>query len=157
MKVTIKKALELQRICLNFIKGKVISSGSTLNITSSSTLNGCQKINLATVTVTAGQTLTMDYFFNGSPSNWTTLQSSSVGSVFTLTFSTAREQLGRYVTAKDCSLSQRGRVLITTARGNGGGNTGIRYVNQTPNLFGTGNNNIPLGNFAPAMGWVKQY
>jgi len=116
-----------------YIAGTVITTGSNLNISAAATLTGMDKIVLDTVTVTAGITLTMNKFFSGSPNQKTTIRSSVTGTVYTITFQDTFEKTAKFVKISDCSLTRKGQLLMLTSNSDKGGNSGIRYLNQSPN------------------------
>ena len=118
---------------LTYTSGKVTTTGSTLLIALATTLINMDKIAWNRVTVTAGITLTMNKFFSGSPKQKTTIQSSTSGTAYTITFQDTFEKTAKFVKASDCSLTTKGQLLMLTPNSNKGGNSGIRYINQSPN------------------------
>lgn len=140
---------------LTWLKGIVIGTNSTVNILSDYTFVGANNINFNTIVVTAGKVLTMDYFFQGKPSNFTTIQSTSTSN-YTVTFTTTKQLITQFVKISNCTLSQQGRLIISTIRGNQGSNIGIYYYNNDANGFPSNNNNFK-SNFNTFGGWMKQY
>ena len=118
---------------LTYTSGKVTTTGSTLILRLATTLINMDKIAWNIVTVTAGTTLTMNKFFSGSPKQKTTIQSSTSGTVYTITFQDTFEKTAKFVKTSDCSLTRKGQLLMLTSNSDKGGNSGIRYINQSPN------------------------
>jgi hypothetical protein len=118
---------------LTYTSGKVTTTGSTLLLRLATTLINMDKIAWNIVTVTAGITLTMNKFFSGSPKQKTTIQSSTSGTVYTITFQDTFEKTAKFVKTSDCSLTRKGQLLMLTPNSDKGGNSGIRYINQSPN------------------------
>jgi hypothetical protein len=118
---------------LTYTSGKVTTTGSTLLIELATTLINMDKIAWNIVNVTAGITLTMNKFFSGSPKQKTTIQSSTSGTVYTITFQDTFEKTAKFVKTSDCSLTRKGQLLMLTPNSDKGGNSGIRYINQSPN------------------------
>ena len=118
---------------ITYTSGKVTTIGSTLALTGSATLINMDKIAWNIVTVTVGTTLTMNKFFSGSPKQKTTIQSSTSGTAITITFQDIFEKTAKFVKVSDCSLTRKGQLLVLTPNSDKGGNSGIRYINQSPN------------------------
>jgi len=118
---------------LTYTSGKVTTTGSTLALTGPATLINMDKMTWNTVTVTAGTTLTMNKFFSGSPTKKPTIQSSTSGTAYTITFQDNFEKIAKFVKVSDCSLTSKGQLLMLTPNSDKGGNSGIRYINQSPN------------------------
>jgi hypothetical protein len=117
---------------LTYTSGKVTTTGSTLLIALATTLINMDKIAWNIVTVT-GTTLTMNKFFSGSPKQKTTIRSTTSGTAYTITFQDTFEKTAKFVNASDCSLTRKGQLLMLTPNSDKGGNSGIRYINQSPN------------------------
>ena len=118
---------------LTYTSGKVTTTGSTLAISLATTLINMDKIAWNIVTVTPGVTLTMNKFFSGSPKQKTTIQSATSGTAYTITFQDTFEKIAKFVKVSDCSLTRKGQLLMLTPNSDKGGNSGIRYINQSPN------------------------
>lgn len=132
-KITISGTVNRGIGTLEYIAGTVITAGSTLNISAAATLINMDKIAWNIVTVTAGTTVTMNKFFSGSPKQKTTIQSSIAGTAITITFQDTFEKTAKFVKTSDCSLTRKGQLLMLTPNSDKGGNSGIRYINQSPN------------------------
>jgi len=118
---------------LTYTSGKVTTTGSTLLIALATTLINMDKIAWNIVLAPAGTTLTMNKFFSGSPKQKTTIQSSTSGTAYTITFQDTFEKTAKFVNTSDCSLTRKGQLLMLTPNSDKGGNSGIRYINQSPN------------------------
>ena len=151
-KITISGTVNRGIRTLEYIAGTVITTGSTLNISAAATLINMDKIAWNTVTVTAGTTLTMNKFFSGSPKQKTTIQSSTSGTAYTITFQDTFEKTAKFVKASDCSLTRKGQLLVLTPNSDKGGNSGIRYINQSPNGIAKNAPSIVNTMTSPALG-----
>jgi hypothetical protein len=118
---------------LTYTSGKVTTTGSTLLIELATTLINMDKIAWNIVNVTAGVTLTMNKFFSGSPKQKTTMRSVTSGTAYTITFQDTFEKTSKFVKVSECSLTRKGQLLMLTPNSDKGGNSGIRYINQSPN------------------------
>lgn len=132
-KITISGTVNKGIGTLTYIAGTVITTGSTLNVSAAATLTNMDKMTWNTVTVTAGVTLTMNKFFSGSPTKKTTIQSSVASTPYTITFQDTFEKTAKFIKISDCSLTRKGQLLMLTSNSDKGGNSGIRYINQSPN------------------------
>jgi hypothetical protein len=110
------------------------------------------KIAWNTVTVTAGVTVTMNKFFSGSPKQKSTIQSSVAGTAYTITFQDTFEKIAKFVKTSDCSLTRKGQLLVLTPNSDKGGNSGIRYINQSPNGIAKNAPSITDTMTCPALG-----
>jgi len=137
---------------LTYTSGNVTTTGSTLALTGSATLINMDKIAWNTVTITAGGTVTMNKFFSGNPKQKTTIQSSAAGTAYTITFQDDFEKTAKFVKTSDCSLTRRGQLLMLTPNSNKGGNSGIRYINQSPNGIAKNAPSIVNTMTSPALG-----
>ena len=139
---------------LTYTSGKVTTTGSTLLIALATTLINMDKIAWNIVLAPAGITLTMNKFFSGSPKQKTTIQSSTSGTVYTITFQDTFEKTAKFVKASDCSLTRKGQLLVLTPNSDKGGNSGIRYINQSPNGIAKNAPSIVNTMTSPAFGLV---
>ena len=138
---------------LTYTSGKVTTKGSTLLIGGATTLINMDKMTWDTVTVT-GITLTMNKFFSGSPKQKTTIQANVSGTVYTITFQDTFEKTAKFVKVSDCSLTRKGQLLMLTPNSDKGGNSGIRYINQSPNGIAKNAPSIVNTMTSPAFGLV---
>lgn len=142
---------------LTYQSGKINSTNGTLNITASASFVGMNKMPLQRIVVTAGQTLTMDRFFTGTPSQ--ICQVSSTGANYTITFTDGFEKMGRYVAVSGATFSRPNQLLIiTNPRFNTNRSTnigGVRYINQSPNGVPRNAPSITDTMTVPALGLVS--
>ncbi|MFN7656246.1 MAG: beta strand repeat-containing protein [bacterium] len=127
----------------NYLGGKVKCTG-VYSIISNGTFINFDKVNLITVTITAGRTITMNRFFNGTASNPTRIQCATAGANYSVTFQDTFEKIANNVKVSGCIASRPGQLLLTGANSNKGTNTGIRYINNVPN--GIARNQAPISN-----------
>jgi len=116
-----------------YIAGKIIATTGGLTFSQGAVLINMDKIPGIIATVTAGNGITMNKFFSGSPKQKTTIQSSVAGTAITITFQDNFEKTAKFVKVSDCSLTRKGQLLMLTPNSDKGGNSGIRYINQSPN------------------------
>jgi hypothetical protein len=113
--------------------GKVNTKNSTLNITGNSTFVNCNKINFDDVVITAGNTITMNEFFNGSPELQTIISSTSTTN-YTIAFTDNFEKIAKFVNVNNCTLSRPQQlVMLTNTKKSSTNARGTRYNNQSPN------------------------
>lgn len=127
---------------LRFVNGQLNTSNGILNLLVASTFIDCDKINFRTVVITAGTTQTFNKFFNGTASNPTRIQCATAGSTYVVTFQDTFEKIANNVKVSGCTVSRPGQLIINGANNNKGTNTGIRYINQSPN--GLSKNSPPI-------------
>ena len=139
---------------LTYTSGKVTTTGSTLLIALATTLINMDKIAWNIVLAPAGTILTMNKFFSGSPKQKTTIQSSTSGTAYTITFQDTFEKTAKFVKVSDCSLTRKGQLLMLTSNSDKGGNSGIRYINQSPNGIAKNAPSIVNTMTSPAFGLV---
>jgi hypothetical protein len=117
---------------ITYVSGKVITTGSTLALTTATTLIDCHKIVFNEVQITSGITVTMNEFFSGTPTQNVNVSSATAGSTYTIAFQDGFEKIAKFVDVSDCTLLRPLQLLILT------NNTlvrctGIRMNNQSPN------------------------
>lgn len=141
---------------LTYVNGFVNAKNATLNILTNTTLVNIDKVNFNRVIVTSGQTLTMNRFFNGTASIPTRVQCATATGTYTIAFQDTFEKIANNVKVSGCIVSRPGQLIVNGANSNKGLNTGIRFVNQSPNglpkntptiktetIFGIGNISDP--------------
>ena len=118
---------------ITYTNGKVITTGSTLNLTAACTLINCHKINFNRVTITSGVNITMNEFFSGSPGLKTTITPSSTTN-YTITFQDGFEKFSKFVKVSRATVSTPGQLTVITDKGNQLNNVGIKFApNQITN------------------------
>lgn len=117
---------------LRFVNGQLNTSNGILNLLQNSIFIDCDKINFRTVVITAGTTQTFNKFFNGTASFPTRIQCATSTGTYTVAFQDTFEKIANNVKISGCIVSRPGQ-LILNGNSNKGTNTGIRYINQSPN------------------------
>jgi hypothetical protein len=74
----------------------------------------------------------MDEFFTGSPNSVTKILSTTTAA-YTVSFLDKFEKFANWVKVANCTVTNRGQLLILNQKGNSGNNTGVRYINSLPN------------------------
>ena len=123
---------------LTYITGKIITKNSTFYLISSCTLISCHKINFNNVIIVFPSTITMNEFFSGSPSLVTNISSNSLTTNNTIAFQDGFEKIAKFVNISGCTLSKPMQLLVITKSKLNSRNTGIRYINQSPNGIAKG-------------------
>ena len=97
------------------------------------------KVPLEAVVISFSQTITMNEFFTGTPSQICQISSTNSALNYTITFNDEFEKVAKFVAISGCTLSKRNQLLVlTNSRFNTSRSTntlGIRYYNQMPNGF----------------------
>jgi hypothetical protein len=131
---------------LTYITGKVVAKNSTLTLATSTLIN-CHKINFDNVIIVFPSTITMNEFFSGSPSLVTNISSNSTTSNNTITFQDGFEKIAKFVDISNCTLSKPLQLLVTTNSKRNSRNSGIRYINQSPNGIAKNQPSVNLTTF----------
>lgn len=119
---------------LTYIKG--IVKGNNTNITFGSiikTLINLNKLIFKSVILETGATYTMNEFFSGSPSIVTNISSNSPTNNYNITFQDNFEKIAKFVNISNCTLTKPLQLLVITNSKRNSRNSGIRYINQSPN------------------------
>jgi hypothetical protein len=105
-----------------------------LAIASNSTLIGWNRAcGLSNITITNGVVLTMDEFFSGMPKMEMAVFCATTTGNFTVTFQDGSEKIANWIRLTNCTVTNRGQLLILNQKANGGRNVGVRYQNVWPN------------------------
>jgi hypothetical protein len=160
--ITISGVVYYNTGTLTYTAGTVVAKGSTLNL-GTTTLINCHKINFDTVTITSGNTVTMNEFFSGSPNQPVKVQATLAATNYIITFQNGFEKIAKYVKVSNLTLTNtavsRGSLLILNNKGKyftGSSNIGnIRYINQSPNGISKGNPTVPNPMTTPIGGYVS--
>jgi hypothetical protein len=124
---------------LTYIKGIVKSNNTTISFGSTiKTLINLHKIIFKNVIFDSGITTTMNEFFSGSPSLVTNISSSSTTANYTIAFQDGFEKIAKFVNISNCTLSKPLQLLVITKSKRNSRNSGIRYINQSPNGIAKG-------------------
>ena len=128
---------------LTYIKGIVKANNTTISF-GTSTLINLHKINFKNVIIGAGNTITMNEFFSGSPSLVTNISSDSLIANYTITFQDGFEKIAKFVNISGCTLTRPLQLLVLTKSKRNSNNIGIRYINQSPNGIAKGDPSVNL-------------
>lgn len=107
----------------NFVKG------AWLQVATTSTLIGFNKIAWGRIQMPGGGTVTMDEFPCGN-ANIQTIMYSSTGANYTINLTgTNSERIAQFIEVRNCTLgtTSRNKVIVTHPKGNAGGNSGLRF------------------------------
>jgi fibronectin-binding autotransporter adhesin len=121
---------------ITYVSGNVTYNNFILNITGNTALRGMNKIPVPKINVTAASILSMDQFFTGTPSNPCAIACSTAASTYSVVFPDTFERIATNVITSGCVLSRPMQLIlsspsrINTIRTT---NSGVRYVNQSPN------------------------
>ncbi len=124
---------------LTYIKGTVKSNNTTITFGggTTTTLVNLHKLIFKNVIIGANTTITMNEFFSGSPSLVTNITSTSTSN-YTISFQDGFEKISKFVNISNCTLSKPLQLLVLTKTKRSSTNTGIRYINQSPNGIAKG-------------------
>ena len=148
---------------ITYVKGNIDALNATLVCPNNAQLYNFGKINFREVTVGSGFTLTMNEFFNGTPSISCNIRiGRSNGSIgtnnFNVNFTDEFEKIGRFVQLSGATIANRNQLLVTNNsrfNTNRSTNIGVRYINQSPNGIPKGQPSINDTMTAPALGLVS--
>lgn len=138
--ITISGTVRVSGGTKTYLSGVISSDTASLEINGSSTFIGFDKVPLRAVTITAGQTVTMDRFFNGLDGN--ICQITSTGANYTIQFNDGFEKIAKNVAISGATFTRPNQLLVITNplfNTNRGTNIGgVRYKNDIPNGFSKG-------------------
>jgi hypothetical protein len=117
---------------IRYVRGKFNKNG-IFRVTGSCTIIDFNKCIIDNIQLQGGQTITMNEFFSGSPSRVINIISNSVNSNYTIAFEDGFEKIAKFVDISNCTLSKPLQLLVTTNSKRNSRNSGIRYINQSPN------------------------
>lgn len=138
---------------LTYTKGIVKSKNTTITF-STSTLINLHKLIFKNVILGASNTITMNEFFSGSPSLVTNISSTTTVN-YNIAFQDNFEKISKFVNINNCTLSNPQQLLVITNSPKSSKNSGIRYINQSPNGIAKGDATILNTMTASAGGYVK--
>lgn len=140
------------------------TAGNTLNILNyltvpttctvvfgTATYNGINKWKFTNVTITAANTLTMDYFFVGTNDSVTNITSNTTVN-YTVTINAGINCVSPFVKVANCTLSRQGSVNCTYKNANQGGNIGVVFGNP----IGNGWSQNQTTHQEQKFGWAQQ-
>ena len=105
------------------------------------------KLIFKNVIIGASTTITMNEFFSGSPSLVTNISSTGTTSNYTIAFQDGFEKIAKFVDISGCTLSKPLQLLVLTNSKKNSRNSGIRYINQSPNGIAKGEPSVNLTTF----------
>jgi hypothetical protein len=134
---------------LTYIKGTVKSNNTTITFGGGTvtTLVNLHKLIFKNVIIGASTTITMNEFFSGSPSLVTNISSTSTTANYTIAFQDGFEKIAKFVDISGCTLTRPLQLLVTTNSKRNSRNSGIRYINQSPNGIAKGEPSVNLTTF----------
>jgi len=134
---------------LTYIKGTVKSNNTTITFGGGTvtTLVNLHKLIFKNVIIGASTTITMNEFFSGSPSLVTNISSTGTTSNYTIAFQDGFEKIAKFVDISGCTLSKPLQLLVLTNSKKNSRNSGIRYINQSPNGIAKGEPSVNLTTF----------
>jgi hypothetical protein len=122
---------------LTYKSGTIL--GLPLNIVGSCNIIDFNKCSIMpNVIVTTGSTITMNQFFTGTPQKPVAITASTAAGTYTIAFQDTFEKVATNVVTSGCVLSRPMQLIVSSPfRINSirTTNSGIRYVNQSPNGF----------------------
>jgi hypothetical protein len=132
-RITFTTGLRYSTGTFTYIRGILETRGIILTLATACRLIGFHKTAFENISIVAGITVTMDQFFGGNASLYTTVRSSSTATNYTIVFTDNFERIAKFVRISNCTISNRNQLLLLTNKSNKGNNTGIRYTNHSPN------------------------
>lgn len=108
---------------------------TALVVVASATFTNCHRVNFKTITLTAGITLTMNEFFNGSPAYKTRIKSTTTSN-YIITFTDTKKKISKYINITNATITERNQLRVITA--NNAIRTGNIGVVFEPNIWGNG-------------------
>lgn len=112
-----------------YVKGNVIANYGTL-VMGTGTFVDVHKIIWGNVRIAAGQTVTMNGFFNGIPGTSTRVKSTTTAN-YTVLFTTTTTKKSFFTKVSNCTVTQKGQLCLMSANSNYGGNVGVTTYEDT--------------------------
>lgn len=122
---------------IRYVRG-LFNKNGRFTVLSNCTIVDFHKCIIDNIQLQGGQTITMNEFFSGSPSKVINIASSSVNTNYTIAFQDGFEKISKFVNISNCTLSKPMQLLVITKTKRSSTNTGIRYINQSPNGIAKG-------------------
>jgi len=122
---------------IRYVRG-IFNKNARFTVLISCTIVDFHKCIIDNIQLQGGQTITMNEFFSGSPSKVINIASSSVNTNYTIAFQDGFEKIAKFVNISNCTLSKPLQLLVITKSKLNSRNTGIRYINQSPNGIAKG-------------------
>ena len=137
---------------ITFIKGNF--STTPWYLYGNMTLINADRVVIPNIVVTAGLTITMNNMFSGKPSLRTNITSTTTAN-YTIAFQDNFEKVCRFARLSNCTASRPSQILSLTDMRQKGTNSGIRYINQSPNGIAKNRPTVPDPMTYPAGGLVQ--
>jgi hypothetical protein len=122
---------------IRYVRG-IFNKNARFTVLISCTIVDFHKCIIDNIQLQGGQTITMNEFFSGSPSKVINIASSSVNTNYTIAFQDGFEKIAKFVNISNCTLSKPLQLLVITKSKLNSRNSGIRYINQSPNGIAKG-------------------
>jgi hypothetical protein len=131
---------------IRYVRG-IINKSARFTVLASCTIVDFHKCIIDNIQLQGGQTITMNEFFSGSPSKVINIISNNVNSNYTIAFQNGFEKIAKFVDISNCTLTRPLQLLVTTNSKRNSRNSGIRYINQSPNGIAKGEPSVNLTTF----------
>ena len=122
---------------IRYVRG-IFNKNARFTAASNCTIVDFHKCIIDNIILQNGSTITMNEFFSGSPSKVVNIVSSTTISNYTIAFQDGFEKIAKFVNISNCTLSKPLQLLVLTKSKRSSTNTGIRYINQSPNGIAKG-------------------
>jgi len=133
---------------IRYVRG-LFNKNARFTVLSNCTIVDFHKCIIDNIQLQGGQTVTMNEFFSGSPSLVTNITSSTSTANYTIAFQDGFEKISKFVNISNCTLSKPLQLLVLTKSKINSRNTGIRYINQSPNGIAKGEPSVNQTTFGP--------
>tara|TARA_R110000868_G_scaffold47737_2_gene156072 strand:- start:725 stop:1762 length:1038 start_codon:yes stop_codon:yes gene_type:complete len=121
---------------IRYVRG-IFNKNARFTILSNCTIIDFHKCIIDNIIVGQTITVTMNEFFSGSPSRVVNITSTTTTN-YTIAFQDGFEKIAKFVNISSCTLSKPLQLLVLTKSKINSRNTGIRYINQSPNGIAKG-------------------
>lgn len=139
---------------IRYVRG-IFNQNGIFRIIGNCTIIDFNKALISFINIENSLIITMNEFFNGSPAIVTNINIISGSTNYTITFQDGFEKISKFVNINNCTLSKPQQLLVITNSPKNSRNSGIRYINQSPNGIAKGDATIRNTMTASAGGYVK--
>lgn len=122
---------------IRYVRG-IFNKNARFRVLASCTIVDFHKCIIDNIQTDGSITMTMNEFFSGSPSRLVNIANTNVNNNYTITFQDGFEKIAKFVNISNCTLSKPMQLLVITKSKINSRNTGIRYINQSPNGIAKG-------------------
>ena len=133
---------------IRYVRG-IINKNGIFRVIASCIIVDFHKCIIDNIQVSGTITITMNEFFSGNPSRLVNIASSNVSTNYTIAFQDGFEKIAKFVNISNCTLSKPLQLLVLTKSKINSRNTGIRYINQSPNGIAKGEPSVNQTTFGP--------